>query len=132
MTNSINNKKIKLRTATLSLIIGILLLLVKFSAYLITDSAAIFSDAAESVINVVAAAVALYSVMLSSKPADKDAQRWLWLAKCRRLLWPGCSSTWTWLSRSGSTPAFSRWRRRFPWFRSYTTGRSHPSHPKRA
>ena len=72
MTNSINNKKIKLRTATLSLIIGILLLLVKFSAYLITDSAAIFSDAAESVINVVAAAVALYSVMLSSKPADKD------------------------------------------------------------
>jgi len=72
MTNNLNNKKIKLRTATLSLIIGILLLLVKFSAYLITDSAAIFSDAAESVINVVAAAVALYSVMLSSKPADKD------------------------------------------------------------
>ena len=72
MTSLSNNKKIKFRTAMISLVVGTLLLVVKFSAYFITDSAAIFSDAAESVINVVAAAVALYSVMLSSKPADKD------------------------------------------------------------
>jgi len=72
MTILSNNKKIKFRTAMISLVVGTLLLVVKFSAYFITDSAAIFSDAAESVINVVAAAVALYSVMLSSKPADKD------------------------------------------------------------
>ncbi|MCK5457151.1 MAG: cation transporter, partial [Melioribacteraceae bacterium] len=72
MANLSNNKKIKFRTAMISLVVGTLLLVVKFSAYFITDSAAIFSDAAESVINVVAAAVALYSVMLSSKPADKD------------------------------------------------------------
>lgn len=72
MTNISENKKIKLKTAMISLVVGIVLLVIKFSAYLITDSAAIFSDAAESVINVVAAAVALYSVMLSSKPPDKD------------------------------------------------------------
>jgi len=72
MTDHLENKKIKLKAAKISLIVGATLLAVKFAAYFITDSTAIFSDAAESVINVVASIVALYSVVLSSKPADKD------------------------------------------------------------
>ena len=42
----------------------------KMGAYLITGSAAIFSDAAESVVHVLATSMALYSILLSSKPAD--------------------------------------------------------------
>lgn len=72
MIDHIENKKIKLKAAKISLIVGSFLLVVKFAAYFITDSTAIFSDASESVINIVASAVALYSVILSSKPADKD------------------------------------------------------------
>ncbi|MBS4036239.1 MAG: cation transporter [Ignavibacterium sp.] len=44
----------------------------KFSAYLITGSAAIFSDAAESVVHVLATSMALYSIILSSRPPDKS------------------------------------------------------------
>ncbi|MFO7445908.1 MAG: cation diffusion facilitator family transporter, partial [Ignavibacteriaceae bacterium] len=39
-------------------------------AYLLTGSAAIFSDAAESVVHILATSMALYSIILSSKPAD--------------------------------------------------------------
>jgi len=42
----------------------------KVWAYLITGSAAIFSDAAESVIHILATSMALYSIIISSKPAD--------------------------------------------------------------
>ncbi len=41
-------------------------------AYLVTGSAAIFSDAAESVVHVLATSMALYSIILSSKPADES------------------------------------------------------------
>ncbi len=44
----------------------------KMGAYLITGSAAIFSDAAESVVHVLATSMALYSILLSSKPADES------------------------------------------------------------
>jgi len=42
----------------------------KGGAYLLTGSAAILSDAAESVVHVVAVAFAAYSLKLSHKPAD--------------------------------------------------------------
>ena len=60
------------RAALVALVIGVALLAVKFIAYLLTDSAAIFSDALESIVNVLAAAGALYSVILAHRPADKD------------------------------------------------------------
>ena len=69
MTSIINLKK---RAAYLSLIIGILMFLSKMGAFLITGSAAIFSDAAESVVHVLATSMALYSIILSSKPADES------------------------------------------------------------
>jgi cation diffusion facilitator family transporter len=56
----------------ISLIIGILMLAGKLAAYFITHSAAIFSDAAESVVHVVAVAFAAFSLRLSSKPADSQ------------------------------------------------------------
>lgn len=69
MTNNISIKK---RAAYISLAIGILMFISKMGAYLITGSAAIFSDASESVVHVLATSMALYSIILSSKPADES------------------------------------------------------------
>ncbi|MCO5249590.1 MAG: cation diffusion facilitator family transporter [Chitinophagales bacterium] len=54
------------------LIIGVVLMLVKFSAYFITHSNAILSDALESFVNIFAGAFGLYSLYLSAKPRDED------------------------------------------------------------
>ena len=56
----------------LSLAFGVLMLLGKTAGYLITGSAAILSDAAESVIHVVAVAFAAFSLWLSEKPANNQ------------------------------------------------------------
>jgi cation diffusion facilitator family transporter len=53
----------------LSFIVGIFMLLGKVTAYRLTGSAAILSDAAESVIHVIAVAFAAFSLWLSQKPA---------------------------------------------------------------
>lgn len=45
---------------------------VKFAAWLLTHSNAIFTDALESLVNVVAGAFALYSLYLAAKPKDED------------------------------------------------------------
>ncbi len=57
---------------TLSLIVGILLMLIKFFAYFITSSNAILTDAAESIVNVIASSFAFYSIYLSSQPRDAN------------------------------------------------------------
>ncbi len=56
----------------ISLAFGVLMLVGKMTAYFITGSAAILSDAAESVIHVVAVAFAAFSLRLSSKPAGAE------------------------------------------------------------
>lgn len=56
----------------LVLFIGSILLLLKFGAFLITQSNAILSDALESIVNVIAGSIALYSLYLSAKPKDED------------------------------------------------------------
>jgi cation diffusion facilitator family transporter len=48
------------------------MLVMKMSAYFLTHSAAIFSDALESVVHIAATAMALYSVLLSARPADES------------------------------------------------------------
>ena len=53
----------------LSLLVGVLMLTGKMTAYLLTDSSAVFSDAAESVVHVVAVIFAVFSLWLSSRPA---------------------------------------------------------------
>jgi cation diffusion facilitator family transporter len=56
----------------LSLALGIVMLLGKLTAYFLTHSAAILSDAAESVVHVVAVAFAAFSLRLSAKPAAPE------------------------------------------------------------
>lgn len=56
----------------LSLAVGVLMLVGKTYAYLITNSSAILSDAAESVIHVLAVGFAAFSLWLSFKPPDVD------------------------------------------------------------
>jgi cation diffusion facilitator family transporter len=60
------------RAAGISLGVGVVLLGTKFVAYLLTGSAAIFSDALESIVNVLASGFALYAVVLAHRPADQD------------------------------------------------------------
>ncbi len=56
----------------LSLIFGVFMLIGKGGAYLATGSAAILSDAAESVVHVLAVAFAAYSLWLSTRPANHE------------------------------------------------------------
>ncbi|MFC1896704.1 cation diffusion facilitator family transporter [Thermodesulfobacteriota bacterium] len=63
--------KARLAIISLSLFIGAALMGVKFYAYALTGSSAILSDALESIINVVASAFALGSVLLAAKPPDE-------------------------------------------------------------
>lgn len=64
--------QLRWRAIIASLAVGITLLAVKFFAYTLTGSAAILSDALESIINVVASGFALYSILLSARPPDKS------------------------------------------------------------
>ena len=56
----------------LSLGVGIALLGIKFFAYFLTGSAAIFSDALESIVNVAASGVAMYALVVAHSPADEE------------------------------------------------------------
>ena len=64
--------KNRLIAITTSLIVGALLMAAKFYIYRITLSTAILSDALESIINVVASAFALGSILLAAVPPDKN------------------------------------------------------------
>jgi cation diffusion facilitator family transporter len=70
MSNDVHRPS-QLWVMQLSLGVGLLMLVMKVYAWWITASAAIFSDAAESVVHNVAVAFALFSVWYSSKPADR-------------------------------------------------------------
>lgn len=61
----------QVRAAVVSVASGVGILVFKFAAYLITGSVAILSDAAESVVNVVAANVALISLVIAVRPPDE-------------------------------------------------------------
>lgn len=61
-----------LRIAAGSLAVGILVLGVKYLAYAVTGSVALYSDALESLVNVATAVVALFAVRLSARPADQN------------------------------------------------------------
>lgn len=51
---------------------GVLLFVGKIIAWKLTDSDAVFSDAMESIVNVISAFMGLYSLHLASKPKDED------------------------------------------------------------
>ncbi len=62
----------RLRAGVLSLVIGSAIFLGKLLAWHLTGSTAVLSDALESIINVVAAALLLYSLIVAARPADRD------------------------------------------------------------
>lgn len=54
------------------LLIGMALLIMKFTAWYITRSNAILTDALESIVNVFAGAFTLFSLVIAARPKDKD------------------------------------------------------------
>ena len=64
--------QVQTRAMRLSLAIGFVMLAIKMGAYLLTGSAAILGDAAESVVHVAAVVFAAYSLWLAAQPADED------------------------------------------------------------
>lgn len=72
LRNSTGAVREKFLSIQLSLVVGFLMLAGKWYAYLITGSAAILSDAAESVVHVIAVSFAAYSMWLSHKPPDRS------------------------------------------------------------
>ncbi len=63
---------VEARAAFFSVFIGVALLAVKFLAYALTGSAAIFSDAMESIVNVAASGVAITALAIAHRPADAE------------------------------------------------------------
>ena len=64
--------KIKQRVQTLVVFCGIIILIGKFTAYFLTNSVGILTDAMESIVNVVAGFISLYAIRLAAKPKDED------------------------------------------------------------
>jgi cation diffusion facilitator family transporter len=62
------NLKIQFYVTSLSVVLFVL----KFVAYFMTHSLSVLSDALESIVNVLAGAIGLYSLYVASKPKDKD------------------------------------------------------------
>ncbi|MFC7346620.1 cation diffusion facilitator family transporter [Chryseobacterium zhengzhouense] len=67
-----NINKNKLGFQKLIAVFGIILFVGKIIAWKLTDSDAVFSDAMESIVNVISAFMGLYSLYLASKPKDED------------------------------------------------------------
>lgn len=65
------NKSLK-KFLYLSIAAAVATILLKFTAYLLTDSVGLFSDALESCVNLIAAVVALFMITLAEKPADEE------------------------------------------------------------
>lgn len=66
------HQKLRLQMILLSVLVSTALMGAKFLTYHLTQSAAVLSDALESIINVVAGAFALISVWMAAKPPDPE------------------------------------------------------------
>ncbi len=64
-------RRLERQAGTIAVVVGVVLLAVKFAAWWLTGSAAAFSDALESIVNVVASLVALWAVRSAHRPADR-------------------------------------------------------------
>ncbi|QHW00182.1 cation diffusion facilitator family transporter [Spirosoma endbachense] len=65
-------QRTKYRWMSVSLGLSIVLLILKFTAYFLTYSTAILSDAVESIVNVLASGFAFYSIYLAGQPRDQN------------------------------------------------------------
>jgi cation diffusion facilitator family transporter len=62
------------RLAVWSIVVAFGVMGLKFLAWWLTGSVALYSDALESIVNVIAAVAALWAISVSHKPADRDHQ----------------------------------------------------------
>lgn len=69
-TTSSAAARINIRTQVLIVAGSVVLLVIKMVAYLLTSSVAILTDALESIVNVVASLISLYSLTISARPRD--------------------------------------------------------------
>lgn len=58
--------------AAFSVVVAVVTISLKLGAYLLTGSVGLFSDAAESVVNLVAAVAALWALTLAARPPDEE------------------------------------------------------------
>jgi cation diffusion facilitator family transporter len=68
----LSNLQPQRKAIVLALCISMVLMLAKFIAYWITHSNAILTDAAESIVNVLASSFAFYSIYLTTLPKDEN------------------------------------------------------------
>lgn len=61
-----------IRVISISILVAVVTIAMKVLAWLLTGSVGLLSDAAESVVNLVAAGVALIVILWSTRPADED------------------------------------------------------------
>jgi len=66
------NQKRRLRIAFASIIVSFVVLGLKFAAYWLTGSVALFSDALETTVNIASSIAALAAVWFAAKPADSN------------------------------------------------------------
>jgi cation diffusion facilitator family transporter len=72
--DSVDRKRAVVRLAAGSIAVGLGVMGLKFIAWWLTGSVALYSDALESIVNVIAASAALWAVSVSHRPADADHQ----------------------------------------------------------
>lgn len=60
------------RIAAWSIVVAIAVMALKFLAWRVTGSVALYSDALESIVNVIAASIAWYAIRVSHAPADAE------------------------------------------------------------
>ena len=68
----LNTARQNLRVQKTIAVISIALFLIKITAWYITNSVAILTDALESIVNVIAGLIGVYSLYVSAKPKDLD------------------------------------------------------------
>jgi len=72
MDSALPSQTARIRIAVLSIVVGCLVLGMKYFAFHVSQSAALKSDAIENVVNVVAAVFALGAIIFADKPADRE------------------------------------------------------------
>ncbi len=72
VTPASSQDRATISSAWISLGLSLVVLSLKFAAYHLTKSTAVFSDAVESIVNVVAAVIALFVMRVVARPADDE------------------------------------------------------------
>lgn len=70
MASSLHPSRNNIRVQLIIVVGSVVLLAVKLLAYFVTSSVAILTDALESIVNVVASIISLYSLTISARPRD--------------------------------------------------------------